>query len=77
MYLDLQSIFLQKEKEVIAIYLRTRKAPDSVPRTHRGEHESPRSEAEVQADVDRARLKFSLASPITQRPSVKNLKNLA
>lgn len=58
MYLDLQSIFLQKEKEVIAIYLRTRKAPDSVPRTHRGEHESPRSEAEVQADMDRARLKY-------------------
>lgn len=75
MYLDLQSIFFQKEKEVIAIYFRTRKAPNSVPRTHRGEHKSPRSKAEGQGEVDRAKWKHEkrglpLLSHVTQRPSL-------
>ena len=75
MYLDLQSIFFQEEQQVIAIYFRTRKAPKSMQRTHRGEHKSLRSKTEVQAEVDRAKLKYektglSLLSHITQRPSL-------
>lgn len=81
MYLDLQSIFFSKGKKRSLLYFRTRKAPNSVPRTHRSEHRSLRSKAEGQ-EVDRAKWKHEKRASLaftchSEAFSVKNLKNPA